>query len=79
MLAYTINGMLGGRIAPRLLDDDSTAAASPRGYPDCIIAGIVMLPVPAAFATADPEKLAKIRLATSSTIPMPPLRCPTSV
>jgi hypothetical protein len=40
---------------------------------------MVMLPVPAALATAEPEKLAKIMLATSSTIPIPPRTWPTSV
>jgi len=76
---YTINGKLGGITAPRLLLEDSIAAAIPFGYPFFFINGMVIAPVAATLATADPERLAKITLEKRAIIPSPPRLCPTRV
>ena len=77
MLPKITKGMLGGMMGPMVEAAPTKAAEKDRGYPAFSMAGIRMVAVPVASATADPDMPAMIMLVTTVTWPSPPRMCPT--
>ena len=75
--AHTTMGMLGGMVGPITEADAVSAQAYDLSYPDSSMDGMRMVPSPATAATAAPDIVAKITLATILTWPRPPFMRPT--
>ncbi len=71
MLPKITNGILGGMMGPMVEAAPTRAAEKTRGYPAFSMAGMRMLPVPTASATAAPDIPAMIMLVTTVTWPEP--------
>src|SRR5436309_15565566 len=72
-------GMLGGMMMASDAATDVSPAVNAGGYPFCTMAGMMMLPIAATSATAEPEISAKNMDEATLTMPSPPRICPTSV
>jgi hypothetical protein len=68
---------LGGMMAPRRPEEAVTAAPNTGSYPFLFIPGIMMLPIAAVVAVAEPEIAPKNMEAAMVTIASPPLSHPT--
>src|SRR5207302_10033316 len=74
--AYRIMGMLGGMMMASDAATDVSPAVNAGGYPFCTMAGMMMLPIAATSATAEPEISAKNIDEAKLTMPNPPRLCP---
>ena len=68
----TIMSTLGGMTGPKLPAPADMAAVKPLPYPLLRISGAVMPPIAAMVAAPEPETLAKIMLAPTAVIAVPP-------
>src|SRR6059058_3400427 len=72
-------GMLGGMMMASDAATEVSPAVNAAGYPFATMAGMMMLPIAATSATAEPEISAKNMDEATLTMPSPPRICPTSV
>ena len=69
--------MLGGMIGPIVQADATTQTAKSEAYPSFFMAGIMMEPMAAVSAAADPDTPEKMAADTMETCASPPRTCPT--
>ena len=78
MAAYITKGMLGGMIGPTVAPTEQIAALKSTSYPSLTMEGIMMEPIAAVSATADPEMPPMTMLVPQLTTAKPPVMWPTA-
>jgi len=71
-------GILGGMIIPKIPDAATSATEKFLSYPFSSMAGIIIEPMEATVAGADPDIAPKNMHVTTVTIAKPPVNCPIS-
>ena len=73
-----MNRMLGGMIGPIVQADATTQTEKSEAYPSFFMAGIMIEPMAAVSAAAEPDTPEKMAAETIDTCASPPRTCPTS-